>query len=114
MYYDEQGGVTDTVNKDRPASFPGGLKAWQKYLEKKLYFPPQYKFVNRDKAIVVVDAVIDEEGNVTDVAVSTPFHPAFDKIAVEVVRKSPQWQPAIIHNRKLRHKIRQGVYFSQN
>jgi hypothetical protein len=92
QYFDEQGNATDTANKDRPASFPGGQKAWVNYLGKKLYFPTQYKLVNADKAIVVVDAVIDEEGNVTDVTVSTPFHPAFDKIAVEVVRKSPKWQ----------------------
>jgi antitoxin component YwqK of YwqJK toxin-antitoxin module len=113
QYYDEQGTATDTVNKDRTASFPGGQQAWQNYLNKKLYFPTQYKIVNGDKAIVIVDAVIDEEGNVTDVTVSTPFHPAFDKIALQVVRKSPKWEPAIQHNRKLRYKIRQGIYFAQ-
>ena len=113
QYFDEQGNETDTTSKDRPASFIGGLKAWQNYLVKKLYFPTQYKLINADKAVVVVDAVIDEEGNVTDVAVSTPFHPAFDKIAVEVVRKSPQWEPAIQHNRKMRHNIRQAVFFAQ-
>jgi antitoxin component YwqK of YwqJK toxin-antitoxin module len=113
MYFDEQGNVTDTVNKDRFASFPGGLQAWQKYLMKKLHFPAQYRFANADKAIVVVDAVIDEEGNVTDVAVSTPFHPAFDKIAEDIIRNSPPWEPAIKHNRKMRNNIRQPVAFAQ-
>ncbi|THU40790.1 hypothetical protein FAM09_01370 [Niastella caeni] len=113
QYFDEQGGLADTANKDRKASFPGGPQAWQKYLVKKLYFPTQYKLVNGDKAIVVVEAIIDEEGNVTEVTVNTPFHPAFDKIAVEVVRKSPQWEPAIQQNRKLRYKIRQPVFFAQ-
>lgn len=114
QYFDEQGNETDTINRDRPATFPGGIKAWQKYLEKKLYFPSQYKLVNADKAVVVIDATIDEEGNVINVDVSTPFHPAFDKIAVEVVSKSPQWQPAIQHNRKLRYRIRQAVFFAQD
>jgi antitoxin component YwqK of YwqJK toxin-antitoxin module len=112
-YYDEKGNPTDTTNKDRSASYPGGSKGWQKYLNNKLYFPTQYKIVNGDKAIVIVDAVIDEEGNVTGVTVSTPFHPAFDKIALEVVRKSQRWEPAIQHNRKVRYKIKQPIYFAQ-
>jgi TonB family protein len=113
QYFDEQANVTDTVNKDRNASYPGGPKSWQKYLNNQLYFPRDYKLVNGDKAIVVVEATIDEEGNVTDVTVGTPFHPAFDKIAVEVIRKSRQWEPAIQHNRKVRYKIRQPVFFAQ-
>jgi len=64
-------------------------------------------------AIVVVEAIIDEEGNVTNVTVSTPFHPAFDKIAVEVLRKSRQWEPSISHNRKVRYRIKQPIYFAQ-
>jgi antitoxin component YwqK of YwqJK toxin-antitoxin module len=113
QYYDEQGTQTDTVNKDRKASYPGGQESWRKYLSNQLYFPTQYKIVNGDKAIVVVEAVIDEEGNVTDVTVNTPFHPAFDKIAVNVVRKSRQWEPCISHNRKLRYKIKQLISFAQ-
>jgi TonB family protein len=113
QYFDEQGNVTDTVNKDRYASYPGGPKSWQKYLGNQLYFPREYKLVNGDKAIVVVEAIIDEEGKVTDVTVGTPFHPAFDKIAVDVVRKSRQWEPAVQHNRKVRYKIRQPVVFGQ-
>jgi hypothetical protein len=113
QYLDEQGNVTDTVNKDRHASYPGGLKSWQKYLGNQLYFPANYKLVNGDKAIVVVDAIIDEEGNVTNVTVGTPFHPAFDKIAVDVIRKSRQWEPAIQHNRKVQYKLKQPVVFAQ-
>jgi antitoxin component YwqK of YwqJK toxin-antitoxin module len=114
QYLDEQGNVTDTVNKDRRASYPGGLKSWQKYLGNQLYFPTNYKLVNGDKAIVVIDAIIDEEGNVTNVTVGTPFHPAFDKIAVDVIRKSRQWEPAIQHNRKVQSKIKQPVFFAQH
>jgi TonB family protein len=113
QYFDEQGNVTDTVNKDRRASYPGGPKSWQKSLGNQLYFPSNYKLVNGDKAIVVVEAIIDEEGNVTNVTVATPFHPAFDKIAVDVVRKSRQWEPAIQHNRKVQFKIKQPVFFAQ-
>jgi len=114
QYMDLKGApVTDTTNKTRSAEFPGGLKAWAKYLGKALYFPDQYKFTNGDQAAVVVDAVIDEEGKVVEAEVSIPFYPAFDKIALEAVRKSPAWKPAFDHNRTVRYEIRQPVIFSQ-
>ncbi|MGI8951919.1 MAG: energy transducer TonB [Chitinophagaceae bacterium] len=112
-YYDEEGNLTDTTNKDREATFPAGNKAWQQYLGKHLYFPSQYKIENADKAIVVVDAIIDEEGNVTNVQVSVPLYPAFDQIAVNAVSKSPKWLPAIQHNRRVQYFVRQPVAFAQ-
>lgn len=113
-YFDEKGmAITDTTSKDRPAEFPGGLKAWSKYLGKTLYFPEQYQFTNGDQAVVVVEATVDEEGKITDAEVVIPFYPAFDKIALDALRKSPAWIPAIEHHRKVNYQIRQPVIFSQ-
>lgn len=115
QYFDEDGnGIADTANKDRPAEFTGGLNAWQKYLLKNIYFPVQYKFENADKAVVVVSAVVNEDGAVTDVEINSPLYPAFDKIALDVVRKSPKWIPAIQHNRRVKYSFLQAVYFQQN
>ena len=113
QYFDEEGNGTDTTNKDHEALFPGGMKAWQKYLSKNLYFPTQYKFENADKAVVVVGAVIDEDGNMTDVEISTPLYPAFDDIALKVIKQSPKWQPAVQHNRRVTYRILQPVFFTQ-
>ena len=113
-YFNEQGvEETDTTSKDRDAEFPGGNKAWQHYIRKKLYFPPNYNIVNSDSAIVVVDFVISEEGDVEHVYVSTPFFPAFDKIAQNAILNSPKWVPAIRHNRKIKAYRKQSVTFSQ-
>jgi outer membrane biosynthesis protein TonB len=114
QFYDDAGNVVaDTTITDRGASFAGGVSAWQKYLYKQLYFPTQWKIENSDIAVVVVDAVIDEDGNVTDVSVNTPFHPDFDRIAVQALKKSPRWIPAIQHYRFVKYKIRQAVSFQQ-
>ena len=114
QYFDENGNGMDTTNKDRAAIFPGGAKAWQNYLSRHLYFPAQYKFENADKAVVVVSAVIDEDGNVTDVEINTPLYPAFDEIALKVIKNSPKWQPAIQHNRRVKYRFLQAVYFTQD
>ena len=114
IYHDENGTVmADTTNRDRPASFPGGTKAWSKYMEKKIYFPDQYKITNADEATVVVQWAIDEEGNPVDIEVLVPFHPEFDKIALNAIKKSPKWIPAVLHNRKVRYYNRQAVSFTQ-
>ena len=113
-YFDESGAVlSDIIVAEQEAEFPGGIKAWQKHLLKHLYFPTQYKLANADKAVVVVSWVINEDGTVSDVNVTTPLHPKFDAIAKEAVLKSPKWQPAQSHNRTVKAYRRQPVTFSQ-
>lgn len=105
--------ITDTADNSSKAVFPGGIPAWTKFLEKKLYFPNNYQIVNGDKAVVVVVFTVDENGDVKDVKLQTPFHPAFDDIAVSIIKKSPKWLPAISHNRKVPYKHTQTINFTQ-
>jgi hypothetical protein len=78
-----------------------------------LYFPDQYTFANGDEFTVVIEAIIGEDGRVVEAQVKVPFYPAFDKIALDVVRHSPNWMPAMDHHRKVRCTILQPVTFSQ-
>lgn len=113
-YYDENGvKQSDTANHDRQASFPGGLAAWQKYLKKNLYFPSRYKLVNGDEAVVMVRFAVTEDGSISDVTVTIPLHPDFDKLALEVIKRSPKWLPAVSHNRKIKEYHQQPVTFAQ-
>lgn len=113
VYYDENGSLIDTTNRDKAAEFPGGIKKWEEYLGKKLYFPTQYKIVNSDKAVVVVGFTISETGSVENAYVITPFYEDFNNIALDVIKKSSRWNPAIQHNRKVKFLFRQAVSFTQ-
>jgi hypothetical protein len=114
QYYDEEGNaIRDTASRDRKCEFPAGVKGWLKYLDKHLIFPPRYNIVNSDMAVVEVTMTVDEDGTVQDAYVNTPFYPEFDKIALDVIRRSPKWIPAIEHNRRVRSVFRQAVIFSQ-
>jgi len=113
QYFDENGAPQDTTYHDHWAEFPGGTEGWQNYLYKHLYFPPDYKIVNADKAVSVIAFTIDENGKVQDVYVKTPFYPQFDKIAVDAIKRSPVWKPAIRHNRRVKTQQQQAVTFSQ-
>ena len=111
-YFDENG-VEGKAVSDRDAEFTGGNEAWQKYLAKHLYFPDRYKLTNTDRVTVVIAATIDEDGKVTDVFVDIPFDPRFDNIAIDIMKKSPPWVPAIFHNRRMKFYVRQPITFLQ-
>lgn len=113
-YYNTDGSIkSDTTTIEKEAEFKGGQKAWQTYLMKNLYFPEQWQFSQDGKAVVMVEWAIDEEGKVVDEQVIGSFHPSFDKIALEVIRRSPKWIPAESHNRKVKTYRRQPVTFAQ-
>lgn len=115
QYFDETGNyLPDTTSHDRDAEFPGGDKAWSKYLSKELYFPSNLELSNSDFAVVVISGIINEEGKVLEAEVTVPFQTRFDEIALDAVKKSPNWLPAIEHNRKVRYRFRQAVSFSQS
>lgn len=113
-FFNEDGSLLeDTAKATVKATFKGGLEGWGKYLERNLYWPTGLKFDNGGMAVVALDITIDETGKVELVEVAIPFHPEFDKIALKVLRNSPNWQPAVSHNRKIKSTFRQPVVFRQ-
>jgi len=113
-YFDESGKPqTDTSSVNRESNFKGGEAAWIRWLEKKLYWPAHLEFTTPGSVTVGISFVIDENGKVTDAEVSMPFHDAFDKIALNIIKSSPPWQPAVAHNRKVKAYRRQPVTFVQ-
>jgi antitoxin component YwqK of YwqJK toxin-antitoxin module len=114
-YFSEDGKpVSDTTNRDRSAEFKNGLKGWQRYLGNNLYFPSQWKFTTAGETVVMVDWTVDEEGNIQNAEISGSFQRDFDRIALETIKKSPKWLPAIDHNRRVSDYKRQPITFRQD
>lgn len=115
QYFKDDGSPEeDTSNITRPVAFPGGTKAWSKYINSALYFPSNLDIKNGYHAVLVVTATIDETGKITDVEVDLPLHPQMDKIAVQALLKSPLWIPAKQHNRNVVSKFSQSVSFERS
>lgn len=98
---------------NRNASFAGGQAAWTKYLQKNLYWPQGLAFTTPASVTVGIRFWVEENGQITDAEIYVPFHDAFDKIALKIIKNSPKWLPAISHNRTVRVEKRQPVAFSQ-
>ena len=63
---------------------------------------PKYAVDNGIQGRVLVDFVIDEEGNVKDVKVSRSIHTALDDEAVRVISASPKWRPGRHRGKKVK------------
>ena len=63
---------------------------------------PKYAVENGIQGRVLVDLVIDENGDVKDVKVSRSIHTSLDDEAVRVVSASPKWRPGRHRGKKVK------------
>ena len=63
---------------------------------------PKYAVENGIQGRVLVDFIIDEDGNVKDVKVSRGVHTAIDDEAVRVISASPKWRPGRHRGQKVK------------
>ena len=60
---------------------------------------------------VVVQFVVDKEGNMSDVKALTSHGYGMEDEAVRVIKKGPQWKPAIQNGRNVKAYRRQPITF---
>jgi protein TonB len=91
------------------SEYPGGAAAWQRYLNRNLRYS-QEAIDNEIQGAVVVQFIVDKEGNVSDVeAVSGPQELRAE--AVRVIKKSGKWTPAIQNGGKVKSYKKQPIVF---
>jgi periplasmic protein TonB len=94
-------GIADTsdtffMTLDQVATFPGGEEAWFRFLSENMPYPSGA----REKGVegtVHVRFVIERDGTVTRVEVEASTARELDQAALDAVRGSPDWIPAM-HN----------------
>jgi protein TonB len=93
------------------SSFPGGMAAWQRYLNKSLRYPDD-AVNNEITGRVTVRFIVDKDGNVSDVeAVGGPEQGGLREEAVRVIKKSGKWTPAQQNGRYVKSYKEQPVTF---
>jgi periplasmic protein TonB len=95
------------------ASYPGGNPAWARFLGKNLRFPDD-ALNNGVTGTVMVQFVVDLEGNVSDIQViSGPENGGLREEAIRVLKRSGKWVPAIQNGRPVKAYRRQPFVFVQ-
>lgn len=90
--------------------FPGGWSAFMQWLTKNLKYPVQAQ-QNKVQGMVVVSFVVNKDGSVADVKVSTSADPLLDREALRVMRMMPKWKPGMDRNKVCRTMIAVPVVF---
>jgi len=77
---------------DQMPEFPGGEQALRRFIAAAVRYPLVAQ-ENGVEGTVFLSFVIDEEGQVTQIAVMRGVDPSLDKEAVRVVQNMPRWKP---------------------
>ena len=94
------------------ASFKGGEREWRKNLEKNL--DPNVPVKNGCKPgvyTVVIQFIVDKEGSVSDVRALTNHGFGMEEEAMRIIKKGPDWVPAIQNGRQVKAYRKQPITF---
>lgn len=94
------------------ASFPGGDAGWRRFLERNVNGQ-----VASDNGApsgsyqVVVQFIVDKQGNISDVKALTKHGYGMEEEAVRAIRRGPKWVPAIQNGRNVNAYRKQPITF---
>lgn len=93
------------------SEYPGGQSAWRRYLNKTFRYP-QEAVDAEIQGTVVVQFIVDKEGNVSEVqAISGPTDGGLREEAIRVIKRSGKWTPAIQNGRQVKSYKKQPITF---
>ena len=91
--YENHPGIPGVL--DVAPSFPGGLKALSAFVNSHITYPQTA--VNQGiEGTVVLEFVVDTNGDVINIKVLKSVHPLLDEEAIRVLSLTPKWSPGIL------------------
>lgn len=79
------------VAEDMP-QFPGGMSKLLEYISKNMQYPAEAQ-KQKVQGRVVVQMVVDAEGNITNPRILQGVNPLLDKEALRLMKEMPKWTP---------------------
>lgn len=101
----------DQASGDRDATFPGGLEAIRKYLDKNFVRPLECSDIEGNMEVAFI---VDEEGKVSMVEVTKSLHPKLDKALTQVFMNMPKWQPAMRDGKPRQMRFTMPLHYFQH
>lgn len=92
---------------DVEPQFPGGAKAFYKYIAKNIGYDKDAKVTDM-QGTVTVSMAIEPDGRITDAQIVNGVSPIVDKEVLRVINASPKWKPGKQHGNpiKVRYTFR--------
>ena len=82
------------VVADKMPEFPGGVDSLKKYIEESIRYPKVYAEACIQGTVFVM-FVVEKDGSIGDVVVTTGVDPPLDKEAVRVIKTLPRFKPGM-------------------
>lgn len=105
----DEDAVSLRIAEDAP-QFPGGPVAMMKWLTRNLHYPkalePQHV-----QGKVVAEFIVNEDGSIAYVKVTSGLHPLCDAEVLRVLRMMPRWKPGVMDGEPCRTKVCVPVVF---
>ncbi|RKR83604.1 TonB family protein [Mucilaginibacter gracilis] len=86
---------------DFEPQFPGGAKAFYKYISKNIAYDKDAKVKDMQGA-VTVSMAIETDGRITDAQITSGISPIVDKEVLRVINASPLWKPGKQHGKPVK------------
>lgn len=110
--FDENGNLIDDFIYSKEAEFPGGNEGWLTYLSNGLgKFNPGKRGAPVGTYTVVVMFIVGKDGSLMEIKAETKFGYGMEDKAIEIIKRSPRWDPAIMRNKKVNAYRRQPLTF---
>jgi hypothetical protein len=94
------------------AAFPGGEQKWVKYLQHTINADiPLRNHAPSGIYTVLVQFVVDKEGNISKVAPLTDFGFGMEEEVVRIINSGPKWMPAVQDGKQVKAYRKQPVTF---
>lgn len=95
---------------EEQAAFPGGQKAWTKFLKKNLKYPRQATRMGIEGK-VFLSFIVDQQGSISDIQVIRGIGGGCDEEAKRVLRQSPKWTPGKQRGRPVKSRMQIQIVF---
>ena len=99
------------ASRDRDATYPGGLEAIRKYLDKNFVRPLECSDIEGNMEVAFI---VDEEGKVSMVEVTKSLHPKLDKALTKLFMNMPKWQPAMRDGKPRQMRFTMPLHYFQH
>jgi TonB family protein len=97
---------SDTVYTvvEKPAEYPGGMKAMMRYLQSTVRYPADARR-NGIQGSVFTSFDVDKKGRISDLTTAKGVSPDIDAEALRVIAAMPPWQPARVRGKAVKSRF---------
>lgn len=108
---DDEQKVYNVTSIDTPATYPGGISEFYKFVGNNLKFPAAAVESNVQGS-VLTSFIIERDGTLSDIKVEKKLGLGTDEEAIRVLKLSKKWNPAKLDGKPVRVKYSMPIKFS--